>query len=147
MAAFIFQRIYSLGNIIVDMPQRGLTKKESFWPEWCSCKWNTGKQVAGPLRGVFYESDGEHLSNLLLWTHWTHLLIQVRVFGMFYGDVKTCCKPERIFTHNVRKLGRKPKKKKKKKNLAGVPVVAQWLTNPDWEPRGCRFDPWPCSVG
>ena len=30
-----------------------------------------------------------------------------------------------------------------KKSLFGVPVVAQWLTNLN----GCRFDPWPCSVG
>ena len=30
----------------------------------------------------------------------------------------------------------------------GVPVVVQWVgKEPDYCPRGCRFDPWPCSVG
>ena len=34
--------------------------------------------------------------------------------------------------------------KGKKKKESGDPVMAQWLRNPT---RGCRFDPWPCSVG
>ena len=29
----------------------------------------------------------------------------------------------------------------------GVPIVAQWLTNPTRNQCGCMFDPWPCSVG
>ena len=29
----------------------------------------------------------------------------------------------------------------------GVPIVAQWLTNPTRNRLGCRFDPWSCSVG
>ena len=28
----------------------------------------------------------------------------------------------------------------------GGPIVAQWLTNLTRN-QGCRFDPWPCSVG
>ena len=42
------------------------------------------------------------------------------------------------------------KRRKKKKNSEmikkGVPIVAQWLTNPAMN-HEVRFDPWPCSVG
>ena len=34
-----------------------------------------------------------------------------------------------------------------KKESTGVPIVAQWLTNPTSYPRGLGFDPWPCLVG
>ena len=29
----------------------------------------------------------------------------------------------------------------------GVPIVVQWVKNLTWCPWGCRFDPWPHSVG
>ena len=30
---------------------------------------------------------------------------------------------------------------------SGVPTVIQWIKNPLLSLQGCRFDPWPCSVG
>ena len=32
-------------------------------------------------------------------------------------------------------------------SAGGVPVAAQWVKNPTKCLRGCRFDPWLCTVG
>lgn len=86
----------------------------SFCPEWCSCNWNTGVRspVQIPPSGIFYESDGEWLPSLLLWTHWTHILIQAHVFGIFHVKMAKCTVNLRASSSktSARKSGRKPKK-------------------------------------
>ena len=94
--------------------QTWLTAKESFWPEWCSCNWNTGGRspVQVSPSGIFYESDGEWLPNLFLWTYWTHILIQVHVFGTLHVKMSKCALNLKASSSKTsdRKSGRKPKK-------------------------------------
>ena len=93
--------------------QTWLTAKESFWPEWCSCNWNTGGRspVQVSPSGIFYESDGEWLPSLFLWTYWTHILIQVHVFGTLHVKMSKCALNLKASSSKTsdRKSGRKAK--------------------------------------